>query len=196
MLGENTHRLIAAIRIGLGALAASLLISVSANAGPPEPDDVLSLRPDNFFSTVGHATLIRTPNGVNMNIWTTDLDDSAVYTVWWVLLPSSIGEGEFCVMWATGHPVGPTETGHFAARLNEGEPWPFAEPSEANGGAGPCGGLVNAQTQPIWAVLRTHGPIIPEMVYEQMSTYLGGCADDDTDPNFCWDQQIIFFADP
>ena len=172
-------------------MAVSLIFSASANAGPPESGFVLTL--PGFTPVDGHAMLVRTPNGVHLNISTTELDSSAVYTVWWVLLPSSTGEGEFCVMWATGHPIGPNGTGNFAASLNEGEPWPFDEPSIENGGAGPCAGLVNAQTQPILAVMRTHGPIIPEIVYEQMSTYLGGCVDDETDPNFCEDQQIIIF---
>lgn len=191
MTGKNTRRFFGGTRIALCTFLVGLLISAGSTAGSPERGIVLTL-PD-FQPVDGHAALVRTPNSVHLNIWTTDLDASAVYTVWWVLLPSETGEGDFCVMWATGHPIGPNGTGNFAANLHEGEPWTLAEPSPDNGGAGPCGGLVNAETQPVLAVLRTHGPKIPTIVYEQMSTYLGGCADDENDPNFCIDQQIIIF---
>jgi hypothetical protein len=189
MMFRIRNKSFAPIHLGFSIVAASLLFIGSASAAPPQITDVIS------FATgedVGDAMLIRTPNGVNVKIWTTGLDGSAVYTVWWVI-DADKGPPSFCVSWATGHPIGPNGTGNFSAHLTEGEAWTEEEPGPANGGAGPCPGLVDAENQTIWVVLRSHGPIIPGIVDEQMSTYLGGCVDDPEDPNFCEDQQIAFF---
>ena len=182
---------------GLSIVAASLLFISGVSAAPPEKTNVIK------FGTgpVGEAMLVRTPNGVHVKIWTTQLEPSSVYTMWWAI---DVGGPDFCVMWGAGHPIGPNGTGYFAANLNEGEEWDFPRPDELDLAAGPCDGLKDAENQRIWVLLRTHGPIIPGLVDEQMSTYLGGCIPDrdpenppdPDDPHFCEDQQIAFFADP
>jgi hypothetical protein len=154
--------------------ATALMLCVSASAGPPEKDGVVLLFPA-FGPEVGDAQLVRTPNGVQINISTSGLEPYAVYTVWWVI------DYGACVQWATGHPVGPSGNGQFSARLNVGD-------TSGDQPEGACPGLEDPQNQVIWAVLRTHGPRIPGRVYEQMGTYNGGC-----DENICTDDQIVVF---
>ena len=160
--------------MSFGAMVLGLTIVGSASAGKPEKGGVVLLLAD-FVTEVGDAQLVRTPNGVQINISTTALEPSAVYTVWWVI------DFGACVQWATGHPIGPDGAGQFSARLNVGD-------TSGDQPEGPCPGLVDPQNQVIWAVLRSHGPKIPGRVYEQMGTYLGGC-----DANICSDEQIVIF---
>jgi hypothetical protein len=194
MIEARIQRLVATLRVGLGVFLTTLLFSVGVSAAPPERTDVFDLESliAGEFVDVGDAMLIRTPNSLNVTIWTTGLQPSDVYTVWWVIDAPPPGElpGEsFCVMWATGHPIGPNGIATFSAHLKEGVPWEEVEPSPANGGAGPCPGLVDAETQDVFVVTRRHGPIIPGSVEIQMQTYLGGC-----DTQICLDDQIAFFA--
>jgi hypothetical protein len=153
-------------------VATALMLCVTASAGKPENGVVLLF---DFATVVGDAQLVRTPNGVQINISTEGLEPSAVYTVWWVI---DFGN---CVQWATGYPIGPNGTGQFSARLNVGD-------TSGDQPEGACPGLEDPKNQTIWAVLRSHGPRIPGRVYEQMGTYNGGC-----DENICADEQIVVF---
>ena len=147
---------------------------------------------------VGDSMLVRSARGVTMNIWTTGLEPHSVYTVWWVIFnnPAACAAGagacvgpdlgnpdvNGCVQWATGHPIGRNGIGNFSASLQEGD----TSGDQPNPALSGCGvGLVDADAAEVHLVVRTHGEIIPELVYEQMSTFLGGC-----DVNVCADQQF------
>ena len=216
MTAIKPERFISPFRILLGAVALGLLSIGIASAGAPQKADVFLF---DGSGPVGEAMLVRTPNGVHTKIWTTGLDPSAVYTVWWVIfnypqfctdvidgIDGCNGPDLFfspgvagCVIWATGHPIGPDGTGYFAASLNEGD---TSGDQPFDPGTGPfdipgCnGGLHDSEVAEIHVVLRTHGPIVPSLVYEQMGTYAGGCNGtppffDDVPP--CGDQQFAVF---
>jgi hypothetical protein len=144
-------------------------------------------------NVVGHSNLVRNKHGVTMNIFTTELDPGAVYTVWWIIFNepencpeagcsgADLGTTNGAVIWATGHVVGNDGFVNLSAHLSEGDTsgdQPFPLP-------GNDVGLVDASKAEIHLVVRTHGDPIPGSVYEQLSTFLGGC-----DDNTCADQQF------
>lgn len=188
---------ISSIGVALLWFGASLLYTLPAVADAPQTIDVYAP----FGCTVGvdcdvvgASQLVRSKSSVTMNIWTTGLDAGAAYTVWWVIF----NDPAFCdgrcdgtdlgnpdvqgaVIGATGHVVGSTGTASFSASLREGDTrgdQPFGLPGDP-------GGLVDAMNAEIHLVVRTHGPVIPRRVYEQISTFAGGC-----DVNVCEDQQF------
>lgn len=182
----------------LTLLCSSSGLATSAFAGPPQKSNVYAP----FDCTVGvdcdvvgASQLVRAKRSVSMNIWTTGLDPGSAYTVWWIIFnnPEHCGDAgcsgndldtpevKGAVTWATGHIIGSTGTGNFAASLKEGPPkgdTPF-------GLSGDADGLIDATKAEIHLVVRTHGEAIPGLVYEQISTFDGGC-----DVNFCDDQQF------
>ena len=145
-------------------------------------------------NVVGHSNLVRNKHGVTMNIFTTELDPNAAYTVWWIIFNNPGACAGPCggpdlgtpavngtVIWATGHVIGANGIGNLTAHLSEGDTsgdQPFGLPGDAVG-------LVDASTAEIHLVVRTHSEPIPGRVYEQISTFMGGC-----DVNFCDDQQF------
>lgn len=140
---------------------------------------------------VGISTLHRNANGITLNFKCTGLMPGHAYTIWWVVwnspencaaYPEPCDEPDFEnaeavqveVLAATGHVVGANGIGNFSAHLKE---------NDSNGTVNPLfglpefGGLHNAESAEIHPVLRSHGPAIPGMVNEQISTYEGGCTD-------------------
>jgi hypothetical protein len=126
----------------------------------------------------GTATLHRNKNGITINFKATDLIPGHTYTLWWVVwnfpencagYPDPCTDADFAnaanveveVLAATGHVVGGSGMATFSAHLNE---------NDASGS--------------IHGVLRSHGPAIPGMVNEQISTYEGGCTDPFAFPPF------------
>jgi hypothetical protein len=190
---------------GLGvALAASLLTSASVMAAGPQMAPVLGDNDPNTAGfcpgngiecvTLGSSKLKRSKRGVTMTVNTSGLEAGAVYTIWWVIFnnPGECFEGcngadlsnpdvNGTVMWAAGHPIGGSGVGNFAAHLSEGEITnlhPVDFPGDADG-------MQDAKTAEIHLVVRNHGPAIPELMYEMMSTFDGAC-----DINVCDDEQF------
>lgn len=146
----------------------------------------------------GSATLKRNANGITINFKATGLTPGYAYTLWWVIwnnpencvgFPGPCGEADLAnattvkveLLTATGHVVGASGIGYFSAHLNE---------NDSNGTVNPLlglpefGGLLDAETAEVHGVLRSHGPAIPGMVNEQISTYVGGCTDPFAFPPF------------
>jgi hypothetical protein len=112
--------------------------------------------------------------------------------VWWVVenypencleRPCSLADEEnpavqASLLNATGHVVGFSGMGNFAAYLQAGRP-----AGEVVFGPG----LVNPLGADIYPVIRYHGPVIPGLLAEQITTFDGGCA-----INTCSDEQIAF----
>jgi len=176
--------------------AVNLILPSTVFGGPPQSSDVyapLGCLPDNC-NDVGDSQLVRTPNGVSMNLQTTELDAGAAYTVWWIIFnnpeycqSTPCGPGDLLpnggdpmvdssVVWATGHVIGGTGAATFAAHLQVDKP---------KGQVLFGNGLQNAQGAEIHLVVRSHGQPIPGQVDEQISTFEGGC-----DVNVCEDQQF------
>ncbi len=139
------------------------------------------------------ATLHRTEDGVELKL-DTKLPEGA-YTTWWVIF----NDPEFCVdgcdagdleipevnaslFWATGEVVGDNGMGSFSAQLLEGE-LPQGSDQVVFGE-----GLVDSFSAEIHPIVRSHGPVDPEQVEEQLTTFNGGCP-----PEGCKDVQFAVF---
>jgi hypothetical protein len=184
----------------LGALFLVLVLEVAAQ------DDVLqSTSPVHRFSDFSEiddtwSTLNRYENGIMATLHTTDLAPNDVVTMWWVIFnePTNctdacgdddifvvdadgalvIGDNgpelnleqieaaQIAVLGATGNVISDNGEGHFSAVLTTGD--------TPNVVFGP--GLLNPLTAEIHLVLRTHGPVNPDALDEQIITINGGCA--------------------
>jgi hypothetical protein len=170
--------------------AAGTGAAASANAASKDEASV------HLFGTTtvvpgAYSTLIRNDRGVTMTFHTSGLVDGNGYTVWWIVFnnpaactagtaPSKCGLGDLpkpavraSLVFATGHVVGNGDSANFGAWLGVGDldavlPNP---PSPA----GPYG-LENARTADIHIVVRSHGPADPQLLPDQINSFLGGCS--------------------
>mgnify|MGYP000176163377 CR=1 FL=1 len=133
----------------------------------------------------GEARLVRNDNGITMQFEANDLIPSHTYTIWWVVwnkpencAGSPCADTDFAlpveveVLYAAGHVVGGSGKGKFTGHLKVGDD---SESINALFGLPPAGGLQDAKAAEIHLVLRSHGPKIPGLVNEQISSYEGGC---------------------
>ncbi|MGB5692950.1 MAG: hypothetical protein WBM43_10120 [Flavobacteriaceae bacterium] len=137
---------------------------------------------------IGTSVLHRNSNGVTVNFKTTDLMPGHTYTLWWVvwnkpencIVPGECSEADFAnaldvevqLLYAAGHVAGNNGKGNFSGHLNENDD---SGSIHELFGLPNFGGLHNAETAEIHAVLRSHGPAVPGIVNEQIGSYLGGC---------------------
>ena len=147
----------------------------------------------------GTSDLVRTVDGLSMNIDTTDLPVGA-YTAWWIIfnnpggctpscsMGADTGKGgmpnpaEGSIMWATGGIVGPDRMGHFSASLRVG-----LENAPGQVARGP--GLLDPMGADVMLALRYHGPTLwsdAEALLGQISTSSGSCKDF----GGCYDPQV------
>ena len=136
----------------------------------------------------GTSLLMRTRDGVSMNIDTSDLPVGA-YTIWWVIFndPSQCSDGEcgendvfpipgneaagLSPVWATGGIVGPDRKAHFSASLGLGID---GAPGDILWGPG----LTDPMGAEIHLIVRYHGPTYwadPSMMAQQIMTVGGRC---------------------
>jgi hypothetical protein len=130
------------------------------------------------------SRLLRNDSGISLTINTYGLEPGETFTVWWVvfnypefcnggcgeddvLLFGGPAEVQGTVLYATGHVVGGSGQGKFGAHLSVGDA------SDALLGIGP--GLVNPRGAEVHVVVRSHGPLQPGLVDDQISTFGGGC---------------------
>jgi hypothetical protein len=135
--------------------------------------------------------LTRNASGVSATVHTSELPAGDAVTVWWVVFNHpeycthgsgavSCGEGDLLlfggdprvegtVVYATGHVIGGSGMGNFGAHLSVGDT------SGVLLGVGP--GLTNPEGAEIHLVVRSHGPAIPGLVNEQISSFGAGCND-------------------
>jgi len=141
------------------------------------------------FSVVrgGRSYLLREDNEISMHLHTLNLPKNTAVTIWWVIFNNpgkcTHPEGQYrcgpddlqifggslminsSVLYATGEVIGPNGMGDFSATLMK---------RNKNGALfGP--GLLNPHTADIHLVVRTHGPLIPGLVKEMISTFGAGC---------------------
>jgi hypothetical protein len=198
------------------AVAATLFASAAVAAGAVRNWSNVYWFSDGTVVGGASAHLVRTPNGVSMNIGTAGLETGAAYTVWWVVF----NHPEFCahgvepvttcgepdlfnpevggaVLYAAGHIVGGTERATFAGGLRLGDLSGCQEPFA---GFGACGeGLTNPEGAEIHLVIRSHDQFIPAMLPAMFQTFVGGCTPESslgagTGPNECEDQQFAAFV--
>lgn len=147
------------------------------------------------------STLIRTDNGVAMELRTEGLEPYAPYTVWWVVFNTPQGCSESCdeddiidaegnmapnpeanisILWATGGVTSAEGKGVFSAYLPENQP--LGEVL-----FGPT--LIDARGAEVHLVVRTHGAADLDRLYAQFNTFepdpaMGGTCDTCTDVQF------------
>jgi len=189
--------------ISIVGLLWSTLLAIPASAQATKQSSNVYAFADPM-NAVGTAQLVRNSNGVTMNIKTEGLDAGAAYTVWWVVFNNPDACVDGCdaadvsnpdvmatVLFAAGHVIGQNGKGNFAGHLSNGDTSGDSFPLDLPGDAV---GLVYPETAEIHLVVRTHGPPIPGMVDEQISTFNGGgCSDPGNEADACVDQQFAVF---
>ena len=182
-----------------------MLFSISCEKKDDDSNPNLNTDPTDHVSTVdvfnpilgtvpGTSTLTRTDTLISVNYKTIGLNPGYAYTLWWViwnspgecLTPNECGDPEDVdffnpatevdLLYATGLVVGNNGEGNFLAHLKPGDD------SESENelmelpvvGGLHIGNVFNAE---VHLVLRSHGPVIADMVVEQIGGYVGGCTD-------------------
>lgn len=157
------------------------------------------------MTEVGSSRLVRTTRGYSVNLSTTGLQAGHAVTLWAVIF----NKPEQCaaspcmepdifnpmvmadVVYTAGHVVGGSGQATFAGHRNEGD----ASGSILPALGGMAIGLMDARTAEIHFVVRDHGPILPGMVDEMISTFGAGCNNAPAGtgtpgPNDCMDLQF------
>ena len=154
---------------------------------------------------VGSATLIRTREGVKLDLHTTDLNAGDAYTIWWIIFnnPAACADGcagsdlqgtpgvEGSVMNATGRVADGDGNGSFSAFLPVG--FIHTNPSSGNLRQPFGPGLQNLEGAEIHVVVRSHGP--SSGMVEQISTLFADC-NNAASPSGCYDAQAAVFPLP
>lgn len=162
-------------------------------------------------SIVGGAfsTLVRSEDGLTMQVNTSDLDPGAAYTVWWVIFnypencsapcntddirdPALRAAGQTAVGFAAGHVIGENGSGNFSSgSLMVGDTSGFGGGVD-NTPPPPLGpGVLNPLGAEVHLVVRTHGQPIAGLVDEQIHSFSGGCS-----INVCVDRQFSIHMPP
>lgn len=154
-----------------------------------EGDTNVYMLSDGPVVTGASSKLTRNDSGVSTTIHTSKLPAGHAVTVWWVVFnhpehcthgsgAAHCGPGDLLllggdpavegtVLYAAGHVIGGSGVGNYGAHLSVGDT------SGVLLGAGP--GLTNPRGAEIHLVVRSHGPAIPRLVAEQISTFGAGC---------------------
>ena len=135
-----------------------------------------------------YSQLVRSESTLAMELRTSRLEPKAPYTIWWVIFNNPEACSESCdeddifgedgkmslneavnisILFADGAMTDAEGNGNFSALLTENRP--FGQVL-----AGP--GLTDTQSAEVHLVVRSHGKLVPSLVYEQLS-YGKHCAD-------------------
>lgn len=194
------RRTVAAFAVSVAVAALVVVATPAAHSSAAE----LSTSPVKWLATGADipgtwSQLVRTDDGVGVNVHTNSLAPGTVVSAWWVffnnpdactagLPPYRCGAGDFSnpavlasVQQAGAHVIGESGYGNYGAYFSAG-----ADP-ECAGPAIPCAGLLDPRGADVHIALRTHGATLPGALSEQLSSFNGGCP-----PNVC--QTIQFTA--
>jgi hypothetical protein len=181
----------------LGTLALAILTTLALLAAPAagapaghSASPVLTIPPPVPPTVVGTSTLVRTDHGVSATVETSALAPGDVVTLWWIVFNNP----EACENPFAGSPCGPPDvlnpetqasllpaagrivdedgTAGYGAHLRVGD--------TSRALLGP--GLLDAREALVILVLKTHGPKIPELTSEMLSTFAAGCQNQDDVP--------------
>lgn len=165
--------------------------------------------------TVGEAwaKLTTDENGADLLLNTADLTPGDAVTIWWVIFNNpeecaafpqgtcglvDLGDPDVAaeITYATGDVINNNGKAHFSAQLGVGH---TSQEWFGNGLIDPTGAEVHV-------IVRSHGQVIPELAANMISTFRGGCHDDDfitpgnpgyedgiPGPNQCVDLQFAIF---
>jgi hypothetical protein len=144
----------------------------SAWAAPPD-DENTTTRPVVDFPTrtlvFGESTLTRSDDGIKMQFKATNLPAGA-YSAWMPIFEPG-GTTPVVAGWVGGHVIGEGGNLAFSVHLKEDE-------VISGHPVFPSGSLEDAHGHDIGMVIRYHGPVDPQYVYEQTHTFEPGVAID------------------
>jgi hypothetical protein len=134
--------------------------------------------------------LVRNDSGATFTFHARDLMPGHVYTIWFVVVnnPAACASSpctpadvilnseavESDVIYGAGHVAGQSGNGTFGGHL----------PADDWSGSWFGNGFANPRGAEIHLVLNDHGPMIPDLVSNMLSTYRGGCTDESLPPIF------------
>ena len=191
------------ILLGLVLLVVSGLSAAFAS-GPAQVNTTVVNDLSDFTPIAGSsARLVANDQGATIQVNTSELPAGHAVTVWWVIFnnPENCSDGECgpddafpppgniaagaSVSFAAGHMIGGDGQANFGAHTSVGEdaaPWTV--------------GLLNPRTAEFHFLLRDHGPAIPGMVNEQISTPGAACNNFPpfTGDYVCKDLQVVIFT--
>ena len=197
-----------AVLAGIACLSLTLSTTLWAKKDDDDKDDHKkdgdSLQTANIVNFVGSdvvagaATLTRTKKSVTAGIFTTGLDTWAAYTIWWIVWndPSACegecGEDDLfiagnSIFYAGGFVTGGDGSANVIVQMTPGV---VNKGIELFNGKGLDKKKVFKAE--IHLIIRSHGPLIPGMVDDQIGTFEGGCGPE-TDPFPCHDHQAVAF---
>ena len=191
-------RSIVALLVGMLALG----LSAVAEAGQSHLQAAnLQVFGDPSTDLAGAATLMRTRNEIQAQVRASGLDPEAAYTIWWVVFNNPkacatmpCGSADLrnpdvrgANFYATGFVTGTDGTANVDARLAAGRLPNGVDFIDFGTGVHPQLRRGNGLRAEIHMVLRTHGPAVPGLVAEQISTgEFGNCP-------MCANQQAAVF---
>lgn len=166
-------------------LAIALTAVAGASPAQTNTSDVFWFAP---FPTPGdqvegaQAKLTTNESGATVRFQTSGLTPGNAYTVWWIIFNNpaacaapGCSDADFGnaaalpeLTYATGHVIGDSGKGNFGAHLQAGE--------VPGGWFGY--GFTNPTGAEIHVAIHDHGPMIPSLVNEMISTFAGGCSND------------------
>jgi hypothetical protein len=197
-------------RDNLGIVALAIVTTLAVGAGPVmaganhSTNPVFSLAD---FGVVGTSTLVRTDGSVSVTLDTTALSPGHVVTLWWAVFNNPVacthgipgvsrcGEPDLfntdpdgpqgSLLYAAGRVIDDDGTAGYGAHLKVGDTTGVL--------SGP--GLLDARAAEVILVLRSHGPKIPDLLSEMLSTFGAGCKDappgtGTRGPNDCAEVQV------
>lgn len=173
----------------IALLLTSFAFGSSAQAAEQHSTTKVSMLSDGSAVQGAWSKLQRNDSSVSTTLHTSKLPSGHAVTMWWLVFnhPEHCTNGsgtarcgdddllmrggdqkvEGTVLRAAGHVIGGSGVGNYGAKLSVGDT------SGVLMSAGP--GLTNPQGAEIHLVVRTHGPAIPKLIDEQLSTFGGGC---------------------
>lgn len=178
------------IAIAASAAAMLTLSAAPVSAAPADHSGtaLITLPPTAPPDVVGAAALVRTDNGLSARVDAQALSPGHVVTLWWVVFndpdgctagipgvtrcgePDALaGNGDVGVFQGTGRLVGGEGKATFADHLRTGD---TADLVTTHGEP-----LADPRGAEVILVLKDHGPKIPALTNEMLSTFAGGCLD-------------------
>lgn len=193
------------------ALALTLLVVVAtaAESAPSErsTSPVLTIPPPGPPSVVGSSHVVRTDNGVSVRLESSGLEPGHAVTLWIIAANSpedceagipglsqcgpadhEAGRGDISVHQGTGRIARDDGTAAYGAHLRVGDR------SQALFEDDP--GLLDPRGAEVLLILKTHGPKIPELTSDMLSTFAGGCADQSFPPSLTPNEDLVGEAGP
>lgn len=201
-------------RSRLGILAVAVLAVLAAVVTPAESapasdstSPVLTIPPPGPPTVVGSSHLVRTDNGLSVTLGTSGLVPDHVVTLWMVVantpqeceagIPGlsqcgpedhAAGRGDISVHHAAGRIVRQDGTTDYGTHLRMGNT------SRALFEQDP--GLLDPRGAEVLLIVKTHGPRIPQLTDEMLSTFDAGCPEPTFPPSLDPREELLGTAGP